>query len=479
VLFLALIGFRLSVMAGESGDNRRGAAVECAVVPEYLFNTVLGRPGRDSVTARVLAWKDMDVFVSYGEQPNALTRQTEPQKLPAGEPADFFLDRLKPDTNYFYEVISRAVDGKTTRDGVHSFRTQRMPASSFTFAVQACSHLDVGTDARVYQQTLANMLAGKPDFMIDLGDTSMVDKFGKTYPRAISQYLAQRYYLGQIAHSVPLFLALGNHDGEQGWRLNGRPDSMPVWAARMRKKYFPNPEPGGIYTGNAKSEENVGLLEDYYAWEWGSALFIVLDPFWPSRERNGADNWNMTLGDEQYRWLTQTLKNSKAPFKFVFIHHLVGGVGPDSRGGIAGAPYLEWGGKNLDGSNGFAQRRPGWELPLHQLFVKYGVSIVFHGHDHLFVKEDLDGIVYQEVPQPSHPDAGINSGQEYGYKGTVLGNSGYLRVAVAPAKVSVEYVLTGVAGVTKHVPANGVVAYRYSISPRRDDANAFFRTQTQ
>ena len=35
------------------------------------------------------------------------------------------------------------------------------------------------------------------------------------------------------------------------------------------------------------------------------------------------------------------------------------------------------------------------------LLVANKVNIVFHGHDHLFVKQDLDGIVYQEVPQPS------------------------------------------------------------------------------
>ena len=30
-------------------------------------------------------------------------------------------------------------------------------------------------------------------------------------------------------------------------------------------------------------------------------------------------------------------------------------------------------------------------------------SIVFHGHDHLYARQDLDGIVYQEVPQPGTP----------------------------------------------------------------------------
>ena len=49
--------------------------------------------------------------------------------------------------------------------------------------------------------------------------------------------------------------------------------------------------------------------------------------------------------------------------RFVFIHHLVGGLGRDVRGGAKPAAYMEWGGKNADGSEGFAQHRPGWVMP--------------------------------------------------------------------------------------------------------------------
>jgi hypothetical protein len=308
------------------------------------------------------------------------------------------------------------------------------------------------------------MKADKPDFMIDLGDTTMVDKFGNLYTRAESQYRAQRYYIGQLAHSTPVFLTLGNHDGEQGSRLNGTADSMPLWSLGMRKKYLPNPEPGGIYSGNTTPRDKAGLLQNYYSWEWGGALFVVLDPFWSTTQRKSEDNWNMTLGSDQYRWLKSTLETSKAPFKFVFIHHLVGGLGRDVRGGISAAPYMEWGGKNADGSEGFAQHRPGWERPIHSLLVKHGVSIVFHGHDHLFVKEQLDGIIYQEVPQPSHPNGGTRSAEEYGYKGVVLGSSGHLRVRVEPKEATVEYVRTAVAGVTAGDPQNATVAHRYTIA---------------
>lgn len=442
-----------------------GAPVEPAVVPQYSANILLGRPGADSVSASVLSWKDMEGVIQYGEHINALDRRTPPHHFTAGEPQLVVLDHLKPDTAYWYQFSHRSPGGPVEKDEVHTFHTQRAPSSTFSFAIQADSHLDVNTDMRVYQQTLANMVQEKPDFLIDLGDTTMVDKFGSFFTRAESQYKAQRYYFGQIGHSIPLFLTLGNHDGEQGSRLTGQPNSMPLWSVAMRKKYFPNPEPGGIYSGNNTPFEPAGLLEDYYAWQWGSALFMVLDPFWYTRERNrgSGDNWNMTLGDAQYRWLTRTLESSSAPFKFVFIHHLVGGLGRDVRGGIAPAPYMEWGGKNADGSDGFAQHRPGWSSSLHQLFVKHGVSIVFHGHDHLYAKEELDGIVYQEVPQPSHPGGGTRSAEEYGYKGLVLGSSGFLKVSVSPAEATVTYLQTSVPGVTRNNGPNNAVAHQYTL----------------
>ncbi len=116
-----------------------------------------------------------------------------------------------------------------------------------------------------------------------------------------------------------------------------------------------------FYSGNSTPDQTVGMLEDYYAWEWGDALFIVLDPYrFTPPSRGTTDNWNPTLGDEQYQWLKQTLETSNAKWKFVFIHQLVGGAGKDGRGGVEAAPYFEWGGQNADGSDGFAQQRSGW-----------------------------------------------------------------------------------------------------------------------
>ena len=46
---------------------------------------------------------------------------------------------------------------------------------------------------------------------------------------------------------------------------------------------------------------------------------------------NNRDWWALTLGDAQYHWFKRTLETSKAKYKFVFAHHVMGS-GPWRRG---------------------------------------------------------------------------------------------------------------------------------------------------
>jgi DNA repair exonuclease SbcCD nuclease subunit len=38
-----------------------------------------------------------------------------------------------------------------------------------------------------------------------------------------------------VTHSIPFFLVLGNHEGEQGWRGANQADSLDLWGAVARK----------------------------------------------------------------------------------------------------------------------------------------------------------------------------------------------------------------------------------------------------
>lgn len=303
--------------------------------------------------------------------------------------------------------------------------------SDFTFAIQADSHLDENTVPALYEKTLAQIKRDAPAFLMDLGDTFMVEKLARTYDEAAARFALQKKYLSALG-TLPLFLVNGNHDGEQGW-VN---TEKPAWTKELREDNFPNPlltVPG--YTPPAEG--------NYYAFTYGTALFVVLDPytFTTVKRQSDTDGWDCTLGKEQYDWLAQTLSTSTAAYRFVFVHNMVGGFGKDSRGGAEAAAYFEWGGKNADGSDAFAAQRSTWAMPIHDLLVQNNVTAVFHGHDHFYARQERDGIVYQMAPQPGTPGNSIRDAAKFGYTdGTLLPSAGYLRVHVAADGVTVTYV---------------------------------------
>ena len=152
----------------------------------------------------------------------------------------------------------------------------------------------------------------------------------------------------------------------------------------------------------------------------------------------------------------------------MFLHHLVGGSGNEHRGGVESANLFEWGGRSADGRDDFAARRPGWSMPIHALLVKHGVNVVFHGHDHLFARQVLDGVIYQEVPQPSHPEQRVaNLARDYGYTtGDILPSPGHVRVSVELGRATVEYVRTYLPSEERQGRANGRVEFSYSVGRR-------------
>ena len=411
-------------------------------VPDHPFDLILARPEKNSVTLSVLAYQDLEGSVTYGTQPATVTTELPVMHFKKGEPVEVFMGGLQPNTPYYYKFRSRPPGtGEFTDSPEYSFHTARPPGSAFTFTLTADAHLDEHTSPDVYCQTLENIRADKPDFHIDLGNLFMTDKHASREDAA-AQYVAQRYYLGQIGSSVPVLLALGTHEGETAKNDDGTGDCLAVWANQIRKRYFPDPVPDEFYSGNKVVHPLSGLLQNYYAWEWGDALFVVLDPFrYSLRQHGGGDGWGWSLGEAQYLWLKQTLEKSHAKFKFVFIHNLLCGD-QAARGGVEVASLNEWGGNNSDGSEGFKAHRPGWDAPVHQLLKQNNVTVLFKAHDNFYARQELDGIVYEMVPQPSFAgNDRIRDLETYGYKnGKFLGNSGHVRVTVSPIQVKVEYI---------------------------------------
>jgi hypothetical protein len=467
-----LLIFLLSAVAGSV------TRVQAATAISFTAGELLSRPTDDSITISIVPETTIEYQYQYGIAAGTYTSTTPNYTATGGQPHEIVISSLQANTQYYYRMRYHA-PGDPMTDWVtreeHSFWTQRAPGSTFAFTIIADSHMSGGLgNISLYQQTLDNVRAEHPDFHLDLGDTFWTD--GVTSSTVANQrYLAQRQWMGVVSHSAPIFLAPGNHENEEGWNFDD-PDSIALLSLNARKRYYPNPIPDGFYSGNPDTLAAIDgdhLREDYFAWAWGDALFVFIDPYqytmtkpYPGTAGGEADdegsasndNWDWTLGQAQFNWFKQTLENSDAAFKFVFAHHMVGGLPAYyyARGGAEAANLYEWGGYNSNGTTwGFAAERPGWgDQPIHQLMVENHVSAFFYGHDHEYAYQARDGIVYQLVPAPSMTGYGFNLYHESDpHTIKVLPNSGHLRVTVSPAQTTVDYVQTSGAG----------VAYTYNI----------------
>ena len=56
------------------------------------------------------------------------------------------------------------------------------------------------------------------------------------------------------------------------------------------------------------------------------------------------------------------------------------------------------------GTWGFTSNRPAWATPIHQLMAANHVTIFFQGHDHIWVRKRMDGVIYQTLPEPADPN---------------------------------------------------------------------------
>jgi hypothetical protein len=459
---LLLLAFATATIASPAGFDTLN----------FVGGELLGRPTDHSVTVNVIPRAALEVGFEYGTD-TTYGDATPAETTEAGVPLKVVLDELQADTRYFYRMcyVVLATDDSLTGP-TRTFHTHRPTGERYTFAVEADPHMVPGegdtTDA--FELTLANIAADTPDFLIDLGDNFMFDKWKVVTDDTIRERMySYRRWWDAVCHSIPLYIVLGNHEGEQGWDFDSTPTCRPVLLTNARKLYYPNPLPDGFYSGDSIPEPFVDLREDYYSWEWGNALFVALDPYWHTmiKPNNSGNNWDWTLGRAQYDWLKATLEASDARFKFVFIHHLVGGkIDASARGGSEYAHYYEWGGQNSDSTWGWDTLRPGWGVPIHQLLIDNDVDILWHGHDHFYAKQDTDGVIYQMVPQPGRTrwDSIPNQAQEYGYlSGIFIGSRGHVRVTMDDTSATVEYVRAFLPSETSAVRHNRDVAHSYTI----------------
>ncbi len=162
------------------------------------------------------------------------------------------------------------------------------------------------------------MLKHAPDFVLHTGDV--------VYDRGEAENYGPRFFdiYRDILKSTAFFPSLGNHDYGTD---NGQP--------YLDAFYLPANNPDGT--------------ERYYSFDYGDARFIALDV-----------ETDYAPGSPQYTWLEQQLRDRQALWTFVFFHK---------------PPYTSSSHKN-------DADLPPIRQHLSPLFERYGVDVVFNGHDH-------------------------------------------------------------------------------------------------
>ncbi len=409
------------------------------------YNIVLGRPTDTSITVSVMIDQKAEFYLEYGETSTAYDQKTDILSVAANDPQHVLIHPLRRNSRYFYRLRYKTDKSFVASPQFH-FQTQRAEGSSFVFTVEADEHLyDKKGIRSMYNVTLQNQAADNPDFLISLGDIFGDDHEPFTITSGELEELHRDYrpLLGSICHSIPFYICLGNHEGENDYYQSiSPPDNLCYRATQWRKYYYPNPFPDGFYTGNTTLEPyGIEHPENYFAWTWGDALFVVLDVY-RTQSYDSLDpkpqGWNWTLGLKQYNWLKKTLEESNSKFKFVFAHHLRG----QGRGGVLLAKTNEWGGyQNSKGNYTFPAYRPGWAKPIHQLFVDNKVTKFIQGHDHVFAHEELDGIQYIAAPMAADSTYQIGMlANADAYVSDTVDGTGHLRFKVNNECVQMDYV---------------------------------------
>jgi 3',5'-cyclic AMP phosphodiesterase CpdA len=357
--------------------------------------------------------------------------ETTAPAVRATDLAEWTVAGLTAGARYEYEVIGCSTTGEAALYA-GSVVTQRPAGEPFTFALVSDTH--IGADLTYSNQgdetTLAAIAgaigAAAPDFLVNLGDMLDFHEFGFNTPppdAAIARqaYVNYRGTLGDLAGHAAHYPVIGGWDSENGCNTPAEIDR----ARSQRLLYLPSPGPQTYPEGGSP-------FEDYYAFTWGDALFVVLNVFTYtptchllSFGPGLPDDW--TLGQAQLDWLRQTLAGSHAKWKFLLIHHPVGGNAGDDD-------------DSAYGRGGGRAAHVGEQEIVHQMMRDFGVQAFFYGHDHVFTDMVVDGIHYS---LPGSAGAiWMFTAAETGYD-TFWPDSGWGRVDVTPDAVHVQFLAAG------------------------------------
>lgn len=349
-----------------------------AMLPQQIHLAFAGQPAG---TGMAISWATFDLVsdssVWIGKSPESLSKRSDVTVASSTyySEGDYSLYQnhaivsgLKPNTKYFYKVGS-ASDVSLISD-VGSFTTARDASDDTPFEIAVYGDLGFGEKGETSTRFI-NTLGKQISFVYHIGDISYADddflddtmKNGFFYEKVYNWWMNS---MMPIMSQVPYMVTVGNHEAECH-----SPGSCTI--SEYKKTHL------GNYTAyNARfkmpSAESGGALNMWYSFEYGPIHFTSISSETdyanaPSNEfMSGYHNGNF---GNQLAWLEADLKKAvanrdKVPWIIVGMHRPIYDTDTCDENFRPRA------------TSDFIQ------TAFEDLFIKYGVDVVFAGHEHAY-----------------------------------------------------------------------------------------------
>jgi Calcineurin-like phosphoesterase/Purple acid Phosphatase, N-terminal domain len=253
------------------------------------------------------------------------------------------VDGLAPGTSYHYQVVHDGVGGAEVASEDATFRTAPETGSATSFRFTAFGDQGLGATAAGMQRLVGGL---DPSFHLLAGDLSYADRSGKGL--AADDFVPERWggYLRQIdplSRSLPLMVALGNHEMEPIYSPNGY---------------------GGFETRFSMPATGPAGCPGTYSFVYGNVAVVSLDANDVAAEFPANHGYS---GGRQRAWADQRLAALRADPRVDFVvavmhqcAYSTGGHGSDA----------------------------GVRRDFASLFDAHGVDLVINGHNHLYERTD-------------------------------------------------------------------------------------------
>ena len=208
------------------------------------------------------------------------------------------INGLAPDTRYQYQV---SIDGKADPNWKGSFKTAPVEGTStaFRMAITSCMHI------KRAQRSWNLLLEEQPDLHLTVGDTHYADTTNPTVQLEHHLTYRREKEFAKVLQQVPTYAMWDDHDygpNNSDGTAKGKEFSLAGW-----KQAWPNPPSGTSKTPGA-----------FFKFSRGDVDFFVVDGrYHRSPNELPDDDKKRMLGDAQFEWLLNGLKNSKAKFKII------------------------------------------------------------------------------------------------------------------------------------------------------------------